>query len=70
MLFLVFLGGVLLGSITTHILSDLKSGYGYFKIEPYDEEDTGFYKVNVCITPNQNLLKKNKIVLYKDSSQK
>ena len=65
-----FLGGVLLGSIITQLIVRHKTGYGYFKIEPYSDEEPDMYKVNVCLTPDQSLLKVNKIWLYKDPSQK
>ena len=68
--YLIFLGGVLLGSIITQLIVRHKTGYGYFKIEPYSDEEPEMYKVNVCLTPDQSLLKVNKIWLYKDTSQK
>ena len=68
--YLIFLGGVLLGSILTQLIVRNKTGYGYFKIEPYSDEEPDMYKVNVCLTPDQSLLKVNKIWLYKDHSQK
>jgi len=72
MSYLIFLGGVFLGSITTRIFMDLASAKGYFKVKPYVDEDgvEGLYTVNVCLTPNQSLLKKKLIILYKDPSQK
>ena len=68
--YLIFLGGVLLGSIITQLIVRNKTGYGYFKIEPYSDEEPDMYKVNVCLTPDPSLLKVNKIWLYKDPSQK
>ena len=68
--YLIFLGGVLIGSIITQLIVRNKTGYGYFKIEPYSDEEPDMYKVNVCLTPDQSLLKVNKIWLYKDPSQK
>ena len=68
--YLIFLGGILLGSILTQLIVRNKTGYGYFKIEPYSDEEPDMYKVNVCLTPDQSLLKVNKIWLYKDTSQK
>ena len=65
--YLIFLGGVLLGSIITQLIVRHKTGYGYFKIEPYSDEEPDMYKVNVCLTPDQSLLKVNKIWLYKDT---
>lgn len=68
--YLFFLGGVILGSILTQLIVRHKTGYGYFKIEPYSDEEPDMYKVNVCLTPDQSLLKVKKIILYKDPSQK
>lgn len=68
--YLIFLGGVLVGSILTQLIVRHKTGYGYFKIEPYSDEEPDMYKVNVCLTPDQSLLKVNKIWLHKDPSQK
>lgn len=72
MVYLVFLGGVLFGCIITRILFRHKTGYGYFKVEPYEDEDgvEGLYRVNVCLSPDQNLLNVKQIILHKDPSQK
>lgn len=72
MIYLVFLGGVVLGSVITQIIIGLESAKGYFKVEPYRDEDgtEGLYTVNVHLTPNQDLLKKKRIILHKDHSQK
>ena len=70
MVYLAFLGGVLLGSIFTQLIVRFRTGYGYFKVEPYSDEEPGLDKVNVCLTPDQSLLKVKKIVLHKDPSQK
>ena len=70
MVYLAFLGGVLLGSIFTQLIVGFRTGYGYFKVEPYSDEEPDLYKVNVCLTPDQSLLKVKKIVLHKDPSQK
>ena len=70
MIYLVFLGGVILGCIFTQIWIRRDTGYGKFTIEPFDDEDTGFYKVNVALKSGENLLNKSKIILHKDSSQK
>ena len=68
--YLIFLGGVLVGSIITQLIVRHKTGYGYFKIERYSDEEPDMYKVNVCLTPDQSLLKVKKIVLHKYPSQK
>ena len=65
MIYLVFLGGVILGSIITQILLHRITGYGYFKVEPYKDEE-GFYSVNVRIPNEQDLLHINKIILEKE----
>lgn len=72
MIYLAFLGGVVVGTIVTRVIIGLQSGKGYFKIEPYRDEDgtEGLYAVNVCLTANQDLLKKKQIILHKDNSQK
>ena len=70
MVYLAFLGGVLLGSIFMQLIVRFRTGYGYFKVEPYSDEEPDMYKVNVCLTPDQSLLKVKKIVLHKDPSQK
>lgn len=69
MYYLIFLGGVILGTILTNVLFYTKCGRGYFKLVPYDEDNTGFYKVNIRIPSDQDLLKKDKIILAKENSQ-
>ena len=70
MIYLVFLGGVVFGSIMSNILFRRKTGYGHFKIEPYyDEDNSDLYRVNIAMTPDQKLLDVKKIILHKDDSQ-
>lgn len=64
----VFLGGVVIGIIVSKIGVLRLSAYGHFKLEPYDEDNTGFYKINMKVTPNQDLLKKDFIILEKIDS--
>mgnify|MGYP000192425532 CR=1 FL=1 len=64
----VFLGGVVIGIIVSKIGVRRSSAYGYFTLEPYDEDNTGFYKINMKVTPNQDLLKKDFIILEKIDS--
>lgn len=68
---LCFVGGIVIGCIIGPIFYRCKSGYGRFKLEPYDsDEPDGFYKINVIIPQEQDLLKINTIVLLKDDSLK
>ena len=66
--YLIFLGGVLVGSILTQLIVRHKTGYGYFKIEPYSDEEPDMYKVNVSLPKNQQLLTKKTIILKIDTS--
>lgn len=68
--YLIFLGGVLLGVVLANLLRRRNTGYGYFKIVPYENGEDGFYTVNVHITPDQKLLNVTQIILRKDNSQK
>ena len=72
MIYLAFLGGVVLGTIVTRMIISSESAKGYFKVEPYRDEDgtEGLYAVNVCLTANQDLLKKKQIIWHRDPSQK
>lgn len=65
--YLIFTIGVAFGSILTQFIFKWRTGYGRFKIEPYKDEE-GFYTVNVALAQDDNLLKMNKIILYKDHS--
>lgn len=70
MSYLMFLGGVFVGSIITLSLMYLKSGYGWFRIEPFeDEEDDDLYTVKISLKKDQALLKKKQIILKRDYSQ-
>lgn len=68
--YLIFLGGVALGTIFTFIFQHFRTAMGYFKLEPYDEDDTGFYKINIRIPGRTNLLHTDRIILRKEKSQK
>ena len=68
--YLVFLGGVVLGVAFTLIFQHFRTAPGYFKVEPYDEDNTGYYKVNIRIVDKTNLLHTDKIILHKEKSQK
>lgn len=64
-----FILGLLIGVLVTSNSIRRHAGYGYFKIEPVDE-DEGTYKVNVCIN-DQKLLEHDRVILMRDpSSQK
>ena len=69
---IVFTIGVFVGGIITRLLFDMTSGHGEFIITPYDEDNTGFYTVNVRVDTNDNLLHKRRVVLSikKNNSQK
>ena len=69
MIYLVFLGGIVLGTIITRIFIDFRTAHGYFKLEPYDDDDTGFYKINIRIPGETDLLHNDRIILTKDHSQ-
>ena len=60
-----FLGGMLVGAIVLTIYLAIQSGIGYFKVDPV-EPDEGTYSVNVRLEANQNLLKKNFILLRRE----
>lgn len=65
--YLIFTIGVLFGSILSQFIFRRRTGYGRFKVEPYKDEE-GFYTVNVALIQDDNLLKVDKIILYKDRS--
>lgn len=46
---IVFTIGVFVGCIITRLLFNMTSGHGEFIITPYDEDNTGFYTVNVRV---------------------
>jgi hypothetical protein len=68
---IVFTVGIFVGCIVTHLLFNMTSGHGEFIITPYDEDNTGFYTVNVRVDTNDDLLKKRRVVLSikKNNSQ-
>lgn len=68
---IVFTIGVFVGCIITRLLFDMTSGHGEFIITPYDEDNTGFYTVNVRVDTIDNLLHKRRVVLSikKNNSQ-
>ena len=71
MVLLYFISGFIIGSFTVYLLKKIrnkKTGYGFFKIEPYDNKNDELYKVNIRLTPDQNLLKVKDILLHKENS--
>ena len=68
MIYLAFLIGVILGTIISQVLIHHRTGYGYFKVEPYKDEE-GFYTVNVRIPNEQDLLHIDKIILKRERTQ-
>lgn len=70
MYYLLFLCGVALGALMTRFLMDYKSVHGSFRVDPYDDDNTGFYKVNISLTSKDDMLKKDYMILKKDNSQK
>ena len=64
----IFLGGMLAGAIVLTVMLATQSGIGYFKVDPV-EPDEGTYSVNVRLEANQNLLKKNFILLHRESQK-
>ena len=65
---LIFLGGMLVGAVVLTVVLAIQSGIGYFKVEPV-EPDEGTYSVKVRLEANQNLLKKNFILLHRESQK-
>lgn len=64
----IFLGGMLAGAVVLTVVLATQSGIGYFKVDPV-EPDEGTYSVNVRLEANQNLLKKNFILLHRESQK-
>lgn len=72
LLICIFLLGLMAGYAIAKLFTEKKTATGYFTVEPYDEEDTGFYCVNMRIPPeNQfDLIKQERLILYREHSQK
>lgn len=68
MAYLLFMAGVVFGSIVSQIIFRHKTAYGQFSLTPIDESYE-YFSVNVTIRGEQNLLKKDKIILYKLKTQ-
>ena len=71
MIYLVFLGGVIVGSILGSIIMQIivhhKTAHGYFRLDPLDEEPD-FYTVHIDIEQT-HLETKDRIILKKNNSQ-
>lgn len=69
---LIFTIGIILGWVLSSLYSIKHTSNGYFTIEPYDEEETGFYRVNmrIPIEEQTDLIHKERLILYREYSQK
>lgn len=65
MVYIMFLVGVLVGSVITLILLHINTGSGYFTIKKLSDEDE-IYTVNVRLISDQKLNKKSRIVLKRE----
>lgn len=72
MTLLIFTIGIVLGWVLSSLYSIKYTSNGYFTIEPYDEEETGFYRVNmrIPIEEQTDLMHKERLILYREYSQK
>lgn len=74
MVYLVFLGGVFIGAITTCVIHQKTSAHGYFTVTPYSDDeiavDEGFYSVKVSLPKDVNLVNKGRIILHNSNSHK
>lgn len=72
MALLIFTIGIVLGWVLSSLYSIKHTSNGYFTIEPYDEEETGFYRVNmrIPIEEQTDLIHKERLILYRECSQK
>ena len=72
MTLLIFTIGIVLGWVLSSLYSIKQTSNGYFTIEPYDEEETGFYRVNmrIPIEEQTDLIHKERLILYREYSQK
>ena len=69
--YLFFLGGVIVGTIITRLLIDLRSCHGYFTLNPIDDPDLPeYYTVSVRLMQGQPLNKKKMIILTKEQTRR
>lgn len=64
--YFIFIIGVTVGALLSQVFFYHKSGYGYFIVSPYDDEDTGFYNVNFRLPTQGDLSKKKRIIFYRE----
>ena len=64
MTYLLFTAGVVFGSIISQIIYRYKTAYGQFSLTPIDESNE-YFNIKITVQGEQNLLKKDKIILYK-----
>lgn len=67
MVYLIFLLGVVAGSIITQIIIRHNVGRGYFKVWEVDKE-ADMYGVNVRLLADQDLLKVKRIILKREDN--
>lgn len=67
----LLIGGIL-GWLVSMWFTQKRTASGYFSIEPYDDDNTGFYRVNMRIPPSEQaeLMNKKRLILYREYSQK
>ena len=72
MTLLIFTIGIVLGWVLSSLYSIKHTSNGYFTIEPYDEEETGFYRVNmrIPIEEQTDLIHKERLILYREDVYK
>ncbi len=72
MTLLIFIIGIALGWTLSSLHSIKNTSNGYFTIEPYDEDETGFYRVNmrIPIEEQTDLMHKERLILYREHSHK
>lgn len=69
---LIFIIGIAIGWAASTLFMKKRTSNGYFTIETYDEEETGFYRVNmrIPIEEQTDLMHKERLILYREYSQK
>lgn len=72
MVYLAFIGGVILGTVLAHIWFYRKTEVGYFTIDPVDDpsEESMTHIVSVHIPNEKQLIETKRIVLNRDKTQK